>query len=48
MARESLPCGFGEERFERRTVWSWAEEETKVSFAGQRFREVTGAVWPLK
>ena len=48
VARERRPCGFGEERDQRRTVWSVAEEETKVSLLGQRFRDVTAPVWPLK
>ena len=47
MERLRRPCGLGELRFHRRTVWS-SEEEQKVSFDGQREREVTVSVWPLK
>ena len=48
VARESLPCGFGEDKFQRRTVWSAAEEEQKVSLLGQRFKDVTAPLCPLK
>lgn len=48
MARDSWPWGLGDCRFQRRTELSPAEELTKVSFAGQRLRDVTGAVCPRK
>ena len=47
VARLSRPCGEGEESVQRRTVLS-REAETKVSVAGERAREVTGAVCALK
>ena len=48
VARERRPCGLGEDKDHSRTVWSVAEEETKVSLLGQRFRDVTAPVCPLK